>query len=301
MARVPGVWNASTSDTVSRASPTTGRHLRLPSRSPICYAPDGSGEEDAVATRLYDRVVTLADRLDVLDEAPGRSRAERAVYDAWAAAVKPRIKRMQRHAEWVADPRQWEFDDDRYPKHLQPSVWSRVVREYAGLYTELAGALGQHRHVRIVWTPRTQYGIQRGQSRRIPEGKSKDRAKMAQEAQEALDKARKAKVKDAKETLEDVLKRLATTRTLLEVLLDETRHLVAALQADEEARLAARVARMAEGSRKREQAEDLLVELAQGRLRAARHGAEQASGWGSLVRTAWLAPRAKLVRAIEGP
>lgn len=254
-----------------------------------------------MSKKLYDRVVAMADRLAVLDETPRRSRAERAVYDAWAAVLKPRIKRMRAHAEWVADPRQWEFDAERYPEHLQPAAWSRVVREYAGLYTELAGAAAQYDHVRITWTPRVHFGIVRGRSRRVPEGKSKDRAKMQAEAKEALEKARKAKMKAAQETLDEILKRLNVTRTLLEALVDETRHLVAALQADEEARLAARVDRMAEGSRPREQAEDLLVELAQGRLRAARYGTERASGWGGLLRSTWLAPRARLVHEIEGP
>ena len=254
-----------------------------------------------MARSLYERVVALADRIATFGEAPKRTREERAVHDAWSAALKPRMANMRRHAEWVADPRHWAFDDEREPERLQAAAWSLALRELAALYTQLAGALFQYERFRIVWTPRTRFGIVRGASRRVPEGKSKDRAKMQETAKKALADAKKAKVKAAEQLLDGIVKALDARRKALGDALDEVRYLTAALQADEEARLARRVDRMAEGSKAREKAEDLLVELARGRLRAARHGEERAAGWGSLLRAAWLAPRARLVGLVDGP
>lgn len=254
-----------------------------------------------MATKLYDRVVTFADGLAALGKAPARSREERAAYDAWRSALKPRIVRMRRHAEWLADPRHWEFDAKREPERLQAAAWQGAVRELAALYTELAGALFQYERFRITWSPKTRFGIVRGSSRRVPEGKSKDRAKMQAAAKKALADAKKAKVKAAQELLDGVVKALAAQREALGATLAELRHLTAALQVDEEARLARRVERMAEGSGTREKAEDLLVTLARGRLRAARHGEDRAAGWGSLLRSAWLRPRGRLVHLVDGP
>jgi len=254
-----------------------------------------------VAKSLYDRVVALADRIATFKEAPRRSKEERAVHGAWSAALRPRVASMRRHAEWVADPRHWEFDTTREPERLQAAGWKLAARELAALYTELAGALFQYERFRIVWTPRLRFGIVRGQSRRVPEGKSKDRAKMQAAARKALGNAKKAKVKAAQKILDGVVKALDAQRKTLRETLVEVRHLTAALQVDEEARLAKRVKRMAEGSKAREKAEDLLVDLARGRLRASRYGEERAAGWGSLLRSAWLAPRARLVRLVDGP
>ena len=254
-----------------------------------------------MAGSLYERVVALADTIATFGEAPKRTKEERAVHDAWSSALKPRIASMRRHAEWVADPRQWAFDAQREPERPQAAAWTLAVRELAALYTELAGALFQYERFRIVWTPRTRFAIVRGASRRVPEGKSKDRAKMQAEAKTALENARKAKVKAAQRLLDGILAALDARRKALRETLDEVRHLTAALQTDEEARLARRVDRMAEGSKARERAEDLLVELARGRLRAARYGEERAAGWGSLLRAAWLTPRARLVRLVDGP
>lgn len=254
-----------------------------------------------MATKLYDRVVALADQVAAFREAPPRSREERAVHDAWTAALKPRRARMRRHAEWVADPRHWEFDERREPVRLQAAAWKLAVRELSALYTELAGALFQYERFRIVWTPRTRFALLRGTSRRVPEGKSKDRAKMQAEANKALQNAKKAKVKAAQRLLDGIVKALEAARQALRETLAEVRHVTAALQTDEEERLARRVERMAEGSSAREKAEDLLVELARGRLRAARYGEERAAGWGSLLRAGWLTPRARLVHLVDGP
>ena len=254
-----------------------------------------------MAGSLYDRVVALADRIATFKEAPKRNKEERAVHGAWATALKPRVASMRRHAEWVADPRHWEFDAKRVPERLQAAAWKLALRELAALYTGIAGALFQYERFQIVWTPRTRFGIVRGASRRVPEGKSKDRAKLQAAAKQALANAKKARVKAAQKLLDGVVKALDARRKTLRETLDEVRHVTAALQVDEEARLAQRVDRMAEGSKAREKAEDLLVELARGRLRAARYGEDRAAGWGSLLRSAWLAPRARLVHLVDGP
>ena len=254
-----------------------------------------------MAKSLFDRVVALAETVSTFKQAPSRTKEERAVHGAWSTALKPRLASMRRHAEWVADPRHWEFDSKREPERLQAAAWTLAVRELAALYTQLAGALFQYERFHIVWTPRTRFGIVRGTGRRVPEGKSKDRAKMQEAAKKALAGAKKARVKAAQKLLDGVVQALDERRKTLRGALAEVRYMKAALQVDEEARLAKRVKRMAEGGKAREKAEDLLIELARGRLRAARYGAERAAGWGSLLRSAWLTPRARLVRLVDGP
>lgn len=130
-----------------------------------------------MSSRLYNRVVALEDRLEAFTAAPSRTTRERAVHDAWAAALKPRARRMAGRARRLADPRHWEFDEDRRPETLRAASWSLAVREFSSLYAELAGARAQYEHVRIVWTPKACFGIHRVQSASIVEGKSKDRAK----------------------------------------------------------------------------------------------------------------------------
>jgi hypothetical protein len=254
-----------------------------------------------VSTTLYDRTVAFADRLADLAAPPARSREERAAYDAWASALKPRIARMRRRAERLGDPRRWEFDERRSPLHLHPAAWTLAVRELAGLYTELAGALAQYERFRIVWTPRTRFGIIRGAGRAVPAGSAKDRAKAKEAAKKALANAKKAKMADASRVLAEILVKLANTKADLRAAIEEVRHLTAALQLAEEDRLAKRVGRMAEGTKEREKAEDLLLKLAQGRLDAVRRRDAPASDWGMRLRTGWLRPRTRLVPLVEGP
>ena len=251
-----------------------------------------------VSRKDFDRVSALADRLAALIPAPRRSHQERAVYDAWEAALKPRARPMVRRAERLADARNWEFDAQREPVRLRAAFWSAATREIAYLHAELVGALTQHERVRIVWRPKTRFGVTRGSNAPVLTTKEKAKAKAAQA--KALQSARKADMKAAKEVLDDLLERLEVVRKELRALRQEVRHVVARLQAVEEERLVERTRQLREGSAEREEAEDLLVRLAQGRLNAERHRDPQASGYGLLLRRGWLQPRARLVRLLEG-
>lgn len=93
---------------------------------------------------------------------------------------------------------------------------------------------------------------------------------------------------------------LDAPRKTLAVLEQRARALFAALQEAEERRLAARVRALPEHTAEREQAEDLLVDLAQGRLNAKRCDAERPPAYGALLRREWLRPRSRLVRILEG-
>ena len=249
-------------------------------------------------SHLYDRVAGLADLLAGFTDAPVRSRDERAVYDAWRIALKPRASRMLGRVERVADPVHWEFDEEREPELLRPSSWTLAVREFASLYTELVGAALQHGRMRIVWSPKTRFGIQAGTSRAPVHTKTK--AKEVAAAKEALEKARRAKMRAAKLTLDSILKRLEVTRATLAATLDETKHCLAALQRAEETRLDGRIDRLAEGTRAREKAEDHLLAMARGRLKASRYRDDRPAGYGSLLRSDWLRPHGRLVRLLEG-
>ena len=76
--------------------------------------------------------------------------------------------------------------------------------------------------------------------------------------------------------------------------------LFAALQEREERRLAERVRSLPEATSDREHAEDLLLDLAQGRLNAKREESGRAAAWGQIVRRQWLQPRSRLLRIVEG-
>jgi formiminotetrahydrofolate cyclodeaminase len=138
----------------------------------------------------------------------------------------------------------------------------------------------------------------RGTKVSIKTAKTQEKARAAEK--KALDTAQKAQMKAAKKVLSDVGTALGKTRTALRAALDEVRHLMAVLQEAEEARLQARIRELAEATSDRERAEDLLVDLAQGRLNAKRYGAERPAGYGSLLRREWLLPRGRLVRLLEG-
>ena len=249
--------------------------------------------------KLFDRANDLVSRIAELKAVPRRSTDERAVYDAWRIAVKPRATRMLGRVRRIADPRQWEFDEERRPELLRPGAWSLAVREMASLYVELSGALEQHERMRIVWSPRTRFGIHRGPKTPIPTAKMKPKERAA--ARQALDQARKARMKSAQKVMDGIVKRLEETRKALREAIAEVRHVTAALQRAEEDRLARRVARLQEGARERQRAEDLLVELARGRLGAERIAGEKASRYGSRLRQEWLIERAKLIGLVEGP
>jgi hypothetical protein len=75
---------------------------------------------------------------------------------------------------------------------------------------------------------------------------------------------------------------------------------LAALQEAEEARLAARVRALPEHTADREQAEDLLLDLAQGRLDAKRCDTASTTVYGTLLRRDWLRPRTRLLKILEG-
>ena len=247
----------------------------------------------------FDRVSALADRLAALTPAPSKSAKERAVYDAWSAAIKPRARAMLRRAEKLADARNWEFDAKREPVRLRAAFWGEAVREVAYLYAQLSGALAQHEHVRIVWRPKMRFGVVRGSN--APVSTTKQRAKAKAAEAKALESARKAKMKAARKVLDDVVKRLEVVRKELRALVKELRHVVAVLQGEDERRLAERTLALREGSKEREKAEDLLLDLARGRLNAERHRGSKASGYGTTLRQDWLRPRARLVHLLEGP
>lgn len=247
----------------------------------------------------FDRTSALADRFAALIPAPRRSSKERAVHDAWAAAIKPRARPMLRRIEKIADARNWEFDDEREPVRLRAAFWREAVREFAYLYAELAGALLQHERVHIVWRPKMRFGIVKGSTALVTTTKERAKAKAAQA--KALGTARKARMKAAKEVLDDLLERLDLVREELRALQREMRHLVAILQSHEEKRLVQRAQALREGSKDREKAEDLLIDLARGRLNAERYRDAKASGYGVLLRQKWLRPRTRLVRLLEGP
>jgi hypothetical protein len=252
-----------------------------------------------MAGRLFLRVHDLGEMLEVFTVPPDRSRDERAVYDAWRIALKPRAKRMVRRVEKIGDPIRWEMDEDLLPENLHPAAWNLCVREFAGLYTDLAGALLQYGRVRIVWTPKTRFGIHAGTSR--PMVTTKTKAKDITDRKKALASARKAKMSAAKKTLDGVVERLDLTRAALADTLDEVRHLAAALQKDEEERLVRRIDRIAEGAADRQKAEDLLVRMVQGRLKAERFHGDRPAEYGSLLRQSWLVPRARLIPLVDGP
>lgn len=250
-----------------------------------------------MAGRLFQRIEDLQKVLQGFKRPPTRTGDERVVHDAWTAALKPRAPRLERRAGRLADLKLWEFDEDRRPDHLRPGAWPEVVREAASLVAELAGALAQHERVRIVWRPKLRFGIQRGSN--APVATTKEKAKARSAAGKAREQAREAQQKAAQKILAASTKRLEEARTAIRAALAETRHLVAALQEAEEARLAKRAARLKEGTPAREEAEDLLVQLHQARLEGERH--EGGAAYGSILRRRWLQPRAKLIHRLEGP
>lgn len=247
----------------------------------------------------FDRVSALADRLAALIPAPSKSRQERAVYDAWNAAIKPRAKPMLRRAEKIADARNWEFDGKREPVRLRAAFWSEAVREIAYLYAELGGAIAQHERVQIIWRPKMRFGVVRGSKARVSTTKERAKAKAAET--KALASARKAKMKAAKDVLDGVVKRLNGIRKELRALHKEIRHVLASLQEREEKRLGERTKELREGGKEREKAEDLLIDLARARLNAERYRDPKAAGYGTTLRQDWLRPRARLVHLLEGP
>lgn len=247
---------------------------------------------------LFDRAGLLVERYRTFLAAPPRSGRERAVYDAWKVAIQPRSRRMLGRVERLADAAHWEYDAARRPVRLRASLWTTTVRDAAALYTELFGALHQHESVRIVWRPKLHFGAVKGTHAEIKT--AKDQAKQRAAETKALEAAASARMKAAKKTLQDVLDGLERLRSALRAAIEETRHLVAALMEAEELRLQARIRELSEGTSEREHAEDLLVDLAQGRLNAKRYGEAKPAGYGSLLRRQWLRPRARLVRLLEG-
>ncbi|MFV1958780.1 MAG: hypothetical protein ACC662_05135, partial [Planctomycetota bacterium] len=130
---------------------------------------------------------------------------------------------------------------------------------------------------------------------------TKSKAKVRAAEKKALESARKARMKAAKRVLDSVLSRLEARRKMLGASAEDVQHLLAAPQTAEEARLVRRMQALEEGSPEREHAEDLLADLAEGRLNAERFRGTSPSGYGTILRRQWLQPRARLVRLLEGP
>ncbi len=303
-----------------------------PPAGPGAAAPGQAGEPaPPEAPDLLVFLATLEAQVAALGRPPPRTPTDHGLYDAWKAILEPRAGRMAGRLRRLSEKPRWVRGPDGRVQHLQPASWDAAVRELAGLYTELDGALQQYRTVRITLTRPTSFGNV-GPEPGPPDPTAPDRAleRLESSAATLATKAASGQVIWAEEvvqywnllrTAEIEVERYARDLERWERLLQQVsdlqarvayglsfqrrtlslhkfalRAVTAALQAAEEDRLRGEAARLLPpGSPAAEQAAQLLEGLRGARNAAEAHGSGSAAQWGSLLRQRWLGPRARLV------
>jgi hypothetical protein len=279
-------------------------------------------------------VAVLERQVGALKVPPTRTATDHALYDAWHAILAPRAGRMASRIKTLGDKRRWVLSPSGLPLHLEPNQWETVVKELANLYVELDGALTQYNAVRVDYVRPTTMGLTPPEAG-PPDPNAPERALARLESQEDallgkvatgqciwLDEVlwyysllRRAEAEVAKyeadlahweaqvQKFEDMRARhdygLSFKRQTLQMLKFSLRALTAALQVGEEDRLRKVVEPLPAKDATRLAAEALLLDLRTARNSAESHRGASASGWGSLLRSKWMAPRRRLLELLE--
>jgi hypothetical protein len=281
-------------------------------------------------------VRSLKERLAEHETPPAKTDRDHALHDAWTSILRPRAARMTARAKGLLLRKRWRFethDGVERAAGLLPGEWDAAIREMSMLYVELGGALEQYLHVKVTLT--TPLGDPGTPVPPHPSGDPLDTQRAIEELERdfwarwssgqvlfpeqlqqywillaSLERelVRREEAlrrwEEAMRRVEDALARLSMgfqfQRENLKLEMLAVRSLVAALQAAEEDRLGREVAeRLAPGTDARARAGELLVEMAAGRLAAEGLDEPPVSQYGSILRSRWLRPRAKLTGLLK--
>ena len=260
---------------------------------------------------------SFRDWLRLHETPPRHTSGEQQVYDVWAAALKPRIKRMIRRVETLMKRKYW-VPAEGTPERVQPESWSRFAREISALGTELHGAWKGYAKADI---RDSGGGLRTSGSRsyltfyggwglpyRVWHGHALGRQGIYYGAPRVERysywnlmryyrrgwgwrsavctncEARRQELKDRKEQVEEARAAVDTTRETLQQQMLALRVLVGAMQVQEEHHLAEQIDGLERDSILRRPAEDLLDALRQARLEAERYDGDSSSRWGQLLR-----------------
>jgi hypothetical protein len=278
----------------------------------------------------------LRESLAAYQEAPAQTKMDHALYDAWSAFLKPRAGRMVSRLRVLEDKRRWETAPDGFRfTHLKPAEWDRVVREVAGLYTELGGALEQYTQFRVKYVapfvglggqpqgPPTTDDVERSlRHLDVLEVELANRVKAGDviyaedvlaywgllarvEAETNLYQERLRKWEDALQRTEDMRARvdagIKIKKDSLRLHMLSLRALVAGLQAAEEDRLRALVVALPDGSKPRAEADGLLLRLRDARRKGEAYRESPHSKYGTILRQEWQQARSKLLSLLGAP
>lgn len=292
-------------------------------------------EVDPNMVDFRDFLVKLRRSLAEYEIAPPRNNYDYAQHDAWKSILKPRAISMRRRAEKLMDQKYWVIDPATgHAVGVKPKYWNFVVREVAGLFSELGGALKQYHTVRLRITRPTGYGFMRhdphrpgitynpwGGFNRYPWGRGLRRrgwnprgwigwggeltsyygwwgrynyAWSRWDRYYRFRRLARKKVKELKERNEQAFE---DRRLGITMQLLSVRALTATLMAIEENRIRLLIAKLPRGDQMK--ALEWAETMRQARFEAERFESDRFSNWGGILRRKWLAPRTKLLKYLK--
>ena len=295
------------------------------------------GVEDAAdGIDFRDVHANLVVQLAHIAKVPQRTSTDHALYDIWTAAIKPRLPRLKQSLNEMGRDIRFELDPDTHRAvGIAPDQWSRFIREAAALHAGLAGALDGYMKSSVKITSPFGLGLdqpagvapegypiealglfayERELNRRLLLGQNvawpdEVHAYRTFLARLQFELARREEAWRRREIARQNAALLADAAAAYEaaigervdelgVMLLSVRTLVATLQAVEEDRLHRHVASVDPADASRATLDGELIKLRSGRLEARRRADESAGRYGSLLRSDWLAPRSRLLKAL---
>lgn len=306
----------------------------LPGEGPAPDAAAGPGaEDDGFDFRAFHRNLEA----QLLHQAvpPRRTATDHGLHDIWSAVLKPRMPRMKQAVREMGRDTRWAIDPETgRAVGIAEDAWPRVVREAASLYASLGGSLEAYLKTNVRITspfglgldapaqgvspsyPIESLGVlayERALHRRLhgahvvwADELHAYRALMARLQIELLRREEAWRRAEVARQRADILQEaaqgyeaaLAQRVDELGVLMLSLRTLVGTLQAVEEDRLRTLVATAPVDDATREGLQAAVLSLRTGRLAARDHADDNWSRYGSLLRADWLAPRARLLKAL---
>lgn len=292
--------------------------------------------DPAAGFDFRDVHASLVVQLDHIAQVPRRTATDHALYDIWVAAIKPRLPRLKQALTEMGRDVRFEVEPDTHRAiGIASDQWPRFIREAAALHAGLAGALDGYMKSNVKITSPFGLGLdqpaglapegypiealglfayERELNRRLLLGHhvawpDEVHAYRAFLARLQFELARREEAWRRREIARQNAALLADAAAAYEaaigervdelgVMLLSVRTLVATLQAVEEDRLHRHVAAVDPADPGRAALDAHLVKLRSGRLEARRRADESAGRYGSLLRTDWLGPRFKLLKAL---
>lgn len=297
------------------------KKVKVDEPSPIADLREEHLREDVPPPDPIEYLRSYRDWIAEHEKVPPRTDRDRALYDVWTAALKPRATRMRRRIDTLMKRKYW-LPETGQPERVNPKYWSKFTREIAGLGTELHGAWRGYDKAQIqdrkgiAGTPATRtrapsyygyrgYGWPAGRWRGGIHARQRlggyytgveinsyrnlmNRYRRGWDWRighcNACERDRFELQKKKREYVADRKRVLDTTKATLEQQMLSLQLLAAAMQATEEHALYAELQELPEGHLLREPAESVLVALRDARLRAERYSGNSSAEYGQLLR-----------------